>query len=104
MFVILFIEHYCFRGGNFAKYDLEGWNTLSRLSIGLAGGFAFLCGWAGAILGMDETCMLTFPSSTHPRADIKAVILDTLHPRSVITEEILETSWHLFSLLYRSTQ
>jgi len=55
MFVILFIEHYCFRGGNFVNYDLEGWNTPSRLPIGLAGGFSFLCGWAGAILGMDET-------------------------------------------------
>lgn len=55
MFVIMFIEHYCFRGGSFANYDLESWNTPSKLPIGFAGGIAFLCGWAGAILGMDET-------------------------------------------------
>lgn len=55
LFVIIFIEHYGFRGGNFSNYDLEGWNTPSRLPIGFAGGLAFLCGWAGAILGMDET-------------------------------------------------
>jgi len=55
MFVIIFIEHYGFRAGSFANYDLPGWDTPSRLPIGLAGGFAFLCGWAGAILGMDET-------------------------------------------------
>ncbi|RDW87875.1 hypothetical protein BP5796_03569 [Coleophoma crateriformis] len=55
MFVIIFIEHYGFRGGNFANYDLEAWNTPSKLPIGFAGGFAFLCGWVGAILGMDET-------------------------------------------------
>jgi purine-cytosine permease-like protein len=55
MFVILFIEHYCFCGDNFGNYDLEGWDTPSRLPIGLAGGFAFLFGWAGAILGMDAT-------------------------------------------------
>jgi purine-cytosine permease-like protein len=41
MFVILFIEHYFFRGGNFATYDLEGWNTPYRLPIGLDGGFCF---------------------------------------------------------------
>jgi purine-cytosine permease-like protein len=44
MSVILFIEDCCFRGGNFANYDLEGWDTPSRLPIGLGGGFAFLCG------------------------------------------------------------
>ncbi|TVY43274.1 Purine-cytosine permease, partial [Lachnellula occidentalis] len=55
MFVIIFIEHYGFRGGNFANYDLEGWDTPSKLPIGFAGGLAFLCGWAGAILGMNET-------------------------------------------------
>jgi len=55
MFVIIFIEHYGFRGGDFANYDLEAWDTPSKLPIGFAGGIAFLCGWAGAILGMDET-------------------------------------------------
>jgi hypothetical protein len=50
-----------------------------------------------------QLCMLTPPSSAHPHTNIKAVILDTLQSRSVITEEILETSWHLFLPLYLST-
>lgn len=56
-FVILFVEHYLFRAGHrgYQKYDLEGWNTPSRMPIGLAGCFAFLSGIAGAIVGMDET-------------------------------------------------
>lgn len=52
---ILAIEHYHFRKGNLANYDLEGWNTPSRLPIGLAALVAFLAGIAGAILGMIET-------------------------------------------------
>jgi len=52
---ILSIEHYYFRRGTFENYDLEGWNTPSRLPIGFAGLTAFLCGWVGAILGMVET-------------------------------------------------
>ncbi|KAL1970017.1 hypothetical protein VTN77DRAFT_6422 [Rasamsonia byssochlamydoides] len=54
-FVILFTEHYLFRGGNFANYDLDAWNTPSRMPIGLAGLTAFLCGAAGWIVGMVET-------------------------------------------------
>jgi purine-cytosine permease-like protein len=54
-FVILFTEHYYFRGGNFANYDLDTWNTPSRLPLGLAGLTAFLCGAAGWIVGMVET-------------------------------------------------
>ena len=38
-----------------ANYDLEGWNTPSRLPIGFAGLTAFLLGIVGAILGMVET-------------------------------------------------
>ena len=52
---ILSIEHYYFRKGDLANYDLEGWNTPSRLPIGYAGLTAFSCGIAGAILGMVET-------------------------------------------------
>ncbi|KUJ14915.1 uncharacterized protein LY89DRAFT_708514 [Mollisia scopiformis] len=52
---ILAIEHYYFRNGNLANYDLDGWNTPSRLPIGFAGLTSFLLGIVGAILGMVET-------------------------------------------------
>ncbi|PWY70989.1 hypothetical protein BO70DRAFT_382182 [Aspergillus heteromorphus CBS 117.55] len=54
-FVILFTEHYFFRGGNLANYDLDAWNTPSKMPIGFGGLMAFLCGAAGWIVGMDET-------------------------------------------------
>ncbi|KAJ9309310.1 hypothetical protein DTO027B5_2719 [Paecilomyces variotii] len=54
-FVILFLEHYLFRGGNLANYDLDAWNTPSKLPIGIAGLTAFLCGMAGWVVGMVET-------------------------------------------------
>ncbi|KAJ6160887.1 hypothetical protein N7470_004283 [Penicillium chermesinum] len=54
-FVILFIEHYYFRKGNLANYDLDAWNTPSRMPVGYAGLMAFLCGAAGWIVGMAET-------------------------------------------------
>jgi purine-cytosine permease-like protein len=52
---ILAIEHYYFKGGNLANYDLDGWNTPSRLPIGIAGLLAFLLGIVGAILDMGES-------------------------------------------------
>ena len=54
-FVILFIEHYYFRKGNLANYDLDAWNTPSKMPVGYAGLTAFLCGAAGWIVGMVET-------------------------------------------------
>lgn len=54
-FVILFTEHYYFRNGSLANYDLDAWNTPSRMPVGYAGLTAFLCGAAGWILGMVET-------------------------------------------------
>lgn len=54
-FVILFVEHYLFRGGNVANYDLEAWNDPKRLPMGLAGLVAFLLGVVGWVLGMVET-------------------------------------------------
>jgi len=54
-FVIVFIEHYWFRKGDFANYDLDGWNTPSKLPLGLAGLGAFLIGVVGWCLGMYET-------------------------------------------------
>ncbi|PYH46394.1 putative nucleoside transporter [Aspergillus saccharolyticus JOP 1030-1] len=54
-FVILFCEHYLFRGGSLANYDLDAWDTPSRMPVGFAGLTSFLCGAAGWIVGMDET-------------------------------------------------
>jgi purine-cytosine permease-like protein len=54
-FVILFIEHYYFRKGSLANYDLDAWNDPSRMPVGYAGLAAFLCGAAGWIVGMVET-------------------------------------------------
>ncbi|KAI4126054.1 MAG: hypothetical protein LQ347_005118 [Umbilicaria vellea] len=54
-FAILFLEHYLFRGGSLANYDLEAWNTPSRMPIGVAGLTAFVLGIVGCILGMVQT-------------------------------------------------
>ncbi|MCJ1303227.1 hypothetical protein MMC08_006035 [Hypocenomyce scalaris] len=54
-FVILFLEHYLFRGGSLENYDLEAWNTPSRMPVGIAGLTAFLLGIVGCILGMVQT-------------------------------------------------
>jgi purine-cytosine permease-like protein len=54
-FVIVFIEHYWFRKGDFANYDLDGWNNPLKLPLGLAGLGAFLIGVIGWCLGMYET-------------------------------------------------
>jgi purine-cytosine permease-like protein len=56
-FVILSTEHYLFRGGwrGYQGYDLEAWNTPSRMPVGFAGGLAFAAGIAGCVVGMSET-------------------------------------------------
>lgn len=54
-FVILFTEHYYFRKGSLANYDLDAWDTPSKMPVGYAGLTAFLCGAAGWIVGMVET-------------------------------------------------
>lgn len=57
-FVILFVEHYFYRGGlkhGFQGYDLEAWNDPKHLPVGYAGGLAFAAGIAGCVLGMSET-------------------------------------------------
>lgn len=53
--VILFEEHYIFRKGNFANYDLEGWNDPARLPVGIGAGIAFGLGIVAWCMGMDET-------------------------------------------------
>lgn len=56
-FVILFVEHYMYRGGyhGFQGYDLEAWNNPRLLPFGWAGGLAFGAGVAGSVVGMSET-------------------------------------------------
>ncbi|RAL10483.1 uncharacterized protein BO97DRAFT_349312 [Aspergillus homomorphus CBS 101889] len=36
-------------------YDWDAWNDRSRLPVGIAASIAFLIGWIGAIVGMDQT-------------------------------------------------
>jgi purine-cytosine permease-like protein len=53
--VIVFVEHYAFRKGTIANYNLEAWNTRALMPVGYAGGAAFLVGVVGAVLGMVQT-------------------------------------------------
>ncbi|KAL7623448.1 hypothetical protein AAE478_007130 [Parahypoxylon ruwenzoriense] len=55
IFVCLVTEHFVLRHGSFDNYDLEAWNKPERLPVGYAGGFAFICGIVGAVLGMATT-------------------------------------------------
>ncbi|KAL2421568.1 Purine-cytosine permease FCY21 [Exophiala dermatitidis] len=54
-FVILWTEHVVFRRGDFANYDLEGWNDPARLPLGLGALFAFGLGVVAWCMGMVET-------------------------------------------------
>ncbi|GAA5999454.1 hypothetical protein JCM5350_005598 [Sporobolomyces pararoseus] len=51
---ILVEEHFIFRKGSFARYNLEDYNVLENLPVGLAAGFATGVGIAGAVLGMAQ--------------------------------------------------
>lgn len=53
--VILFEEHYVFRKGDFANYDLDGWDDPKRLPAGLGAAVAFGLGVVAWCMGMDET-------------------------------------------------
>ena len=54
-FVILMLEHNVFRKGNFANYDLEGFNDPARLPLGIGASAAFLLGVVAWCMGMVET-------------------------------------------------
>ncbi|KAI9820760.1 MAG: hypothetical protein M1827_005130 [Pycnora praestabilis] len=54
-FVIVFTEHYLFRGGKLSNYDLEVWNERGDMPVGYAGGLAFVLGIVGCVLGMVQT-------------------------------------------------
>ncbi|KAJ5097433.1 hypothetical protein N7456_008154 [Penicillium angulare] len=51
-FVIVVQEHALFR--RMKGYDWTAWDDPQHLPMGVAAGTAFLIGWAGAILGMDQ--------------------------------------------------
>ncbi|RMY78714.1 hypothetical protein D0863_00517 [Hortaea werneckii] len=53
--VILFCEHYIFRKGNFANYDLDGWNDPKKLPVGVAAFCAFALGVVMWIVGLVQT-------------------------------------------------
>ncbi|BGP18622.1 hypothetical protein JCM10213_004171 [Rhodosporidiobolus nylandii] len=52
---ILLEEHYIFRGGSFANYDLENYNNNKSLPVGIAAALACCFGAAGAAVGMSQT-------------------------------------------------
>ncbi|GKT52416.1 purine-cytosine permease FCY21 [Colletotrichum spaethianum] len=54
-FIILLMEHSIFRRGDFANYDLDGWNDPSRLPHGIGASVAFLVGVVAWCMGMVET-------------------------------------------------
>jgi purine-cytosine permease-like protein len=49
--VILVIEHFVFRRG---QYNVDDWNTPSRLPLGWAAIVALVAGLVGALLGADQ--------------------------------------------------
>lgn len=63
LFALLFIEHYYFHKGSLANYDLDAWNTPSKMPVGCAGLTAFLCGAAGWIVGMVGTYYVGRPAA-----------------------------------------
>ncbi len=50
--IILVLEHFVFRHG---KYDVDDWNTPSKLPLGWAAIVALIAGLIGALLGADQT-------------------------------------------------
>ncbi|ATY64311.1 cytosine allantoin [Cordyceps militaris] len=52
--VIILQEHYIFRKGSFHNYDLDGWNTPSRLPIGIGASVSFGLGVVAWCMGMSQ--------------------------------------------------
>ncbi|KAL7815113.1 permease for cytosine/purines, uracil, thiamine, allantoin domain-containing protein [Trichoderma gracile] len=53
--IILFQEHFIFRKGSFANYDLDNWNNPAKLPLGIGASVAFGLGIVAWVMGMDET-------------------------------------------------
>ncbi|KAH9939859.1 purine-cytosine permease [Amylocystis lapponica] len=51
---IVLLEHFVFRRGSFAQYDLAVWDTPARLPPGLAALLAFLCAFGLIVPCMDQ--------------------------------------------------
>ncbi|KAL8695479.1 MAG: hypothetical protein Q9218_000057 [Villophora microphyllina] len=52
---IVLEEQFLFHVLRGKPFDWAAWEDKKRLPVGLAALFAFLCGWAGAIIGMEQT-------------------------------------------------
>lgn len=53
--IIILEEHYIFRKSSFDNYDLDGWNTPSRLPHGIGASVAFGLGVVAWCMGMSQT-------------------------------------------------
>lgn len=53
--VILFEEHFFFRGGNFSNYNLDDWNNPEKLPLGIGASVAFGLGVICWCMGMQQT-------------------------------------------------
>lgn len=51
---ICLTEHFVFRKG-FSGYNIEDYADLKKVNPGWAGAFAFCCGAAGVVVGMNQT-------------------------------------------------
>ena len=51
---IVLEEHLIFHKLRGVPFDWTAWEDKKRLPLGIAALFAWLCGWAGAIIGMDQ--------------------------------------------------
>ena len=51
---ISYSEHFIYNRGNFGAYDYENHKDPKAYPVGLAGTFAFLCGVAGAVVGLNQ--------------------------------------------------
>jgi purine-cytosine permease-like protein len=53
--VVVLLEHFVFRGGDFTKYNAaETWNHQDRTPVGVAALIAFLFGALGTAMGMAQ--------------------------------------------------
>lgn len=71
--VIILTEHFIFRRGRFDLYDLDAWNSPSRLPPGLAALIAFLCAF-GLIIPCMSQAWYTGPIADSGTGDIGILV------------------------------